>query len=145
MTELREDALGVAQRTGLAIHLTIPPAGVELPAEVKDACFRVAQEAMTNVVRHARAKQLWIELFQGDVEVRLVIRDDGVGFDVTDARRRAVRGGSVGLLGMQERVELIGGQFSMESAPGNGATVRVRFDLQEMAEKFAKMGITGGG
>lgn len=129
----------LAQRAGLTIHLTAPPSAVELPAEVKIACFRVAQEAMTNVERHAHAKHVWIELFQSEEEVRLCIRDDGVGFDVTAARRRAARGGSLGLLGMKERVELIAGQIAIESARGQGATVQVKFNLREMAEALPEL------
>ena len=132
----------LAKQTGLTIHLTTPPSGAELPAEVKIACFRVAQEAMTNVSRHARAKQMWIKLFQSEEEVRLDIRDDGIGFDLAVARQRAMRGRSIGILGMRERVELIGGLFIMESAPGKGTTIRVRFNLKVRAEK---MGIWGGG
>ncbi len=121
------DRLG--QRTGLKIHVTAPPAGVDLPAEVKIACFRVAQEAMTNIVKHARATHAWIELQQSEELIQLILRDDGVGFDLNAARRRAVRGESVGLLGMQERVELIGGRFAVESTPGMGTTVRIQFEL----------------
>jgi signal transduction histidine kinase len=134
----------LAQQTGLTIHLTAPPSGVDMLPEVKIACFRVAQEAMTNVVRHARAKQVWIELNQSEEEVRLDIRDDGIGFDVAAARGRALRGGSVGLLGMQERVELVSGQFVVESRPGRGTTVLVRFDVDKLEEKRAKIDTSGG-
>ncbi len=124
----------LADRTGLMIHVDAPPSGVNLPAEVKIACFRVAQEAMTNIVRHARAHEVWIELVQAEEEVRLVIRDNGDGFDLNVARTRAVHGRSVGLLGMQERVELIGGEFTMESSPGKGTSIYLRFGLHQLAE-----------
>ena len=108
-----------------------PALGAELPAEVKIACFRVAQEAMTNVSRHARAKQMWIKLFQSEEEVRLDIRDDGIGFDLAVARQRAMRGRSIGILGMRERVELIGGLLSwsrpQERGPPFGSDSTLRF------------------
>jgi PAS domain S-box-containing protein len=113
------------QRTGLAAHVVAPPSGAFLPPEVKNCCFRVAQEALTNVVRHARAQQVWLDLHQHEDEVRLVIRDDGVGFDIVAARQRAAQGECFGLLGMQERVEMLGGRIALESQPGHGTTVRV--------------------
>ena len=61
--------------------------------------------------------------------LELVVRDDGQGFDVTGARRRATRGESQGLLNMQERVALAGGELEIHSAPGQGTTVRARFHL----------------
>jgi len=60
----------------------------------------------------------------------LVVRDDGVGFDPKEARRRAVQGTSLGLLGMQERIELAGGQLTIESEPGHGTNLRVSFPLR---------------
>jgi signal transduction histidine kinase len=113
------------QRTGLEAHVVAPPSGACLPREVKNSCFRVAQEALTNVVRHARTQQVWLDLHQHEDEVRLVIRDDGVGFDLVAARQRAAQGECFGLLGMQERVEMLGGRIAIESQPGQGTTVRV--------------------
>jgi signal transduction histidine kinase len=63
--------------------------------------------------------------------VELTVRDDGVGFDPPAARRRAAEGASFGLLGMQERVDLLGGQFAVESRPGAGTLVRARFTLPD--------------
>ena len=71
-----------AQRAGLVAHFAVQSSGARAARRSWPiACFRVAQEALTNVVRHARARQVWVELRQGEDEVRLVIRDDGVGFD----------------------------------------------------------------
>ena len=77
-----------AQRAGLVGHFVVQSSGAPLPPDLAIACFRVAQEALTNVVRHARARQVWVELQEGEEEVRLVIRDDGVGFDPGEARQR---------------------------------------------------------
>ena len=68
-------------------HFAVESSGAALPAELAIACFRVVQEALTNVVRHAQARHVWVELRQGDDEVDLAIRDDGVGFDLETARR----------------------------------------------------------
>jgi two-component system sensor histidine kinase UhpB len=85
----------------------------------------VVQEALTNVGRHARARHVWVDLRQRDEEVQVTVRDDGVGFDLADARARALEGDSLGLLGMQERVELLGGKFDIETEPGQGTTLRL--------------------
>jgi signal transduction histidine kinase len=95
------------------------------------ACFRVAQEALTNVVRHARARNVWIELSQRDGFVELVVRDDGVGFDVTRALERAVSGGNLGLLGMRERVDILGGSLAIDSQVGKGTRICIVLPLAE--------------
>jgi len=99
------------------------------PTEVETTCFRVAQEALTNVVRHAKAKNVWIEFGQTTRELQLGIHDDGVGFDVVAAQSRAATGGSLGLLGMNERVRLCGGSLELASSPGAGARVLATIPL----------------
>lgn len=100
-----------------------------LPPDLETVCFRVGQEALTNVVRHAQAHKVRVALQQRDVALYLVIRDDGVGFDVRAAQARAMQGMSLGLLGMYERVTLAGGQIEITSAPEDGTEVWVRFPL----------------
>jgi two-component system sensor histidine kinase UhpB len=96
---------------------------------VEATCFRVAQEALTNVIRHAQARRVELELRVAGGALELAVRDDGRGFDVAEARRRAIRGGSQGLLSMQERVALTEGDLEIDSAPGRGTAVRARFPL----------------
>jgi signal transduction histidine kinase/DNA-binding response OmpR family regulator len=122
-----------AERAGFQAQLFAEPLEPRLPAELETTCYRIAQETLTNIVRHASARQVVVELRQSDGELRLTIRDDGAGFDVRAARARAARGASLGLLGMQERALLVGGEVTIESAPGQGAEVRARFPLMERA------------
>jgi two-component system sensor histidine kinase UhpB len=82
------------------------------------------------VLRHARATHVWVELRRRDSALEVVVRDDGVGFDVAAAHRRARAGASLGLLSLAERVELAGGRSTIESAPGGGTTVRAWFPLK---------------
>jgi signal transduction histidine kinase len=117
------------QRTGIAVHFDADPPELRLEPTRETVCFRVAQEALTNVARHAHARNAWVELHQRDADVHLVIRDDGVGFDSQAARAKAAGGASFGVLGMQERVELAGGQFDITSTPGQGTEIRARFPL----------------
>ena len=85
------------------------------------------QEALTNTLRHARAEHFWVEIVNPDHEVLLTIRDDGQGFDVAAAKQGMLEGRGFGLLSMQERVDLFGGQIEIESASGRGAAIRIRF------------------
>jgi len=96
---------------------------------VETACFRVAQEAVTNIRRHAGARQATLSLSESAGALRLRVSDDGAGFDVAAACRRAHSGGSFGLLGMQERVALVGGQLEFNSKPGQGTELRAHFPL----------------
>lgn len=96
---------------------------------IEVACFRVIQEALTNVAKYARAKVIELTLHQPAQEVILVIHDDGVGFDVTAARQRARDGVSMGLFGMEERVRLAGGLLAILSEPGRGTSLELRFPL----------------
>jgi two-component system sensor histidine kinase UhpB len=118
-----------AKRAGLAFRLALAPLEQRPPAAVETTCFRVAQEALTNVIRHAQARVVEVELSQAGATLQLVVRDDGHGFDVPAARKRAAQGASQGLLSMQERVALAGGDLEIDSAPGRGTAIRARLPL----------------
>ncbi len=120
-----------AKRAGLAFRLAIVPLGRRPPAAVEMTCFRVVQEALTNVIRHAQAHLVELELSEANGTLQLVVRDDGRGFDVPAARKRAMEGGSQGLISMQERVTLAGGDLQIDSAPGRGTCVHGRLPLAE--------------
>ena len=92
-------------------------------AEQELVCYRVAQEALTNVARHARATHVTLEVGVHEDRLRLTVRDDGAGFDPAEMRRRAQAGGSLGLLSLEERAALGGGTLEIDSAPGRGTTL----------------------
>ena len=96
---------------------------------LETACFRIAQEAFTNALRHARASRIVITVGPVADRLRLTVTDDGVGFDPDLARIRAERGASLGLLGMHERTSLAGGNLTLRSQPGHGTTVEADFPL----------------
>jgi signal transduction histidine kinase len=116
-----------AQRAGLNAHISAPEQFTRLAPEVETACFRIVQEALTNVIKHAGAQNVWVDLQQRDTGVELSLRDDGRGFDVSAARAQALRGSSLGLLSMQERAQLAGGSFELSTAQAQGTTICVRF------------------
>jgi signal transduction histidine kinase len=107
--------------TGLTATVTADPESPVLSLERRSTCFRVAEEAVNNVLRHAQAKTLRIEFRQHEGALNMAIRDDGCGFEVAE---HAAGGG---LLTMRIRVRLAGGEFVLQSQHGTGTEVRVRF------------------
>jgi signal transduction histidine kinase len=97
---------------------------------IETTCFRVAQEALTNVVRHARAHSVTLALRKRNGHLHLFVRDDGVGFDVAAVRHQAVQGASLGLLSMEERATLVEGVLELKSVPGQGTEVHAWFPLK---------------
>ena len=119
--KLHGDAFAKQAKTSIDIDAQID----HRPApEVETIVYRITQEALTNVAKHAKAGHVWIRLTADQDAVDLTIRDDGVGFDPAQAAR-LLNDGHFGLAGMRERVELGGGRLDLESQPGHGTTIRV--------------------
>jgi len=114
----------------LKIEFHADPLEQRLDAVIETECFRVAQEALTNVVRHARAKVVAVGLRKENEQLHLRVRDDGIGFEVVAVREKAVRGASLGLLSMEERAALAGGGLEFTSVPGQGTEVHAWFPLK---------------
>jgi len=123
----------LAQSSGLSVHFAAGDSVGRYPAEVETTCFRIAQEALANVSRHAQARHVSVNLAQDTAGLSLRITDDGIGFDVAAARRQATRGRSMGLLSMEERMELAGGELLIDSRPAKGTTICARFPLATIA------------
>jgi signal transduction histidine kinase len=94
-----------------------------LPATVETALYRIVQEALTNVIRHARATRIDVLLERRDEHLVLVVEDNGRGFEADLAHQ--AQAGHLGLIGMQERAEMLGGTLVIESNPGSGTTIVV--------------------
>lgn len=122
------------KRTGVRTHLTTF-AGVEkLQTTHRTVLYRVAQEALTNVARHARASRVDVSIRRDGKCVRLEVKDDGRSFPVQTVLQ--TRGSKrLGLLGMRERVEMVGGSFAVESSAGNGTAVIARIPVSKATEK----------
>jgi signal transduction histidine kinase len=116
-------------RSSLQIRVNAPKGPCVLPLQIKTALFRIAQEALTNVVKHAEARRVWITLERSDGFVELEVRDDGKGFD--QSRLPASDRPSWGLMGMQERTTLCDGQFLLKSAPGWGTEILVKIPCDD--------------
>jgi len=125
-------------------HIEIDTSGLteRLPASLEVALFRIVQEALTNIRKHAQAQQVWIKLVKKNEGAELSIQDDGVGFEkqtVSSSSRDAlalgggwrIPAGHFGLVGIQERVTQLGGRLDLTSAPGHGTTLRVEIPLAD--------------
>jgi len=125
LSALRSHIDRLPRPEGLQIELAADHLVTRLEPELETACFRIVQEALTNVLRHAQANAARVELNMEGSELVLRIRDDGRGFDPEQAREQALRRQRVGVLGMQERATLLGGRLAIVSAPGAGCEIKV--------------------
>lgn len=123
-----------ADLTGLQAEFRAEPLEHRVDPVIETECFRVGQEALTNVVRHAQARSVAVELTRKDGFLHLFVRDDGAGFDVAAVRNQAVHGASLGVLSMEERATLAGGGLKLNSAPGQGTEVHAWFPLKWQTE-----------
>ncbi len=112
-----------ASRTGICCAVTVPGTDLSLDGDQATEFFRIFQECLTNVIRHAQAKSARVALYQENGDLVLVVADDGKGFLESDLSD------SLGLLGMKERAQVCGGNLEIASAPGNGTTVTLRVPL----------------
>jgi two-component system, chemotaxis family, CheB/CheR fusion protein len=113
------------EREGIPVRFTPRKVPAQIPAGVSSTLFRIVQEALRNVAKHAGKASVSIELTGDSDRVLLSIRDNGIGFDVVSVRNK----GGLGLISMQERVRLVHGEFSLESLPGRGSTFRIHVPL----------------
>ncbi|OLQ90222.1 histidine kinase [Vibrio panuliri] len=114
--------------SGLNIEAAFDTKKGKLKSEVATTLYRVAQESLTNIEKHSQANEVNVILQQLGNRLQLIIRDDGVGFDVGAAMRNT----GIGLRNMRERVEFIGGDFELESEPGFGTEITVLLELDEL-------------
>ncbi len=115
----------VEARSGLHSEFHVEGQETRLPLTIEEDLYRIVQEALTNAVKHARAQQVTVRLHFGDQHFGLEVRDDGIGFDPARARQS----GGLGLRGIEERVQHIGGQLTVSSAPDRGTILQVEVDL----------------
>jgi signal transduction histidine kinase len=118
-----------AWRWGVQIEFIADLPKSRMPHQIEITCFRVTQEILTNIGRHARATRVWVELRMHNGALELRITDDGSGFDVAAVRSYAANGSGSGLLGMEERVRLVGGRFHIDSAANQGTVVYAYFPI----------------
>jgi PAS domain S-box-containing protein len=121
-----------AQRTGIIAEMLngFEEGGGRLPGELETVCFRIAQEALTNVARHAQAGSVSVQLERSRDRMLLTIIDDGVGFDVDKLKKSASAATALGLRGMEERALAVGGYIKIDSGLERGTQIRATFPLK---------------
>ncbi len=120
------------QRTGIVPNLDLRCEPDAVSPAVSANVYRILQEALTNVSRHAQASEVFVDLHAASGQVALTVRDTGVGFDPA-----TVDGKRLGILGMRERAELLGGTFSLSAEMGRGTEIQVVIPTGNRAEGFA--------
>jgi PAS domain S-box-containing protein len=115
-----------SKRTGIAVALSLPDPETDIDPQLSTVIFRVLQESLTNVARHADATQVKITLTCSSAEIRLSVSDNGRGFDGSEVRSAK----TFGLLGMRERAGMTGGMLTVDSAPGSGTSIDMVIPLQ---------------
>ena len=123
---LQWQAREVSKRSGVWVSVAAEGVSEDLPEGHKTCVYRIVQEALHNCVQHARAHTVSVAVHQDGDGLRLSIQDDGKGFNVAQER-------GMGLLGIQERVSYLNGQFAVESKPGEGTLLRVTLPLAGVA------------
>ena len=124
------DGLASLARSIRGVEVTVEADECRLPEHVEVALYRIAQEALQNIVKHANATRAGIELCSEQEAISLRITDDGSGFDVGTASPGDLGGGGYGLRSMAERAELVGGHLEVRSRPGHGTTVIARIPVK---------------
>ena len=122
-------AEGISKRADLPIFIEATDSG-RLPGNIETTLYRIVQEALTNAVKHAKARNVWIRAWREGLVLCCSIRDDGKGFDSIRAQTAAGRKG-LGLIAMQERVSAIGGTLRIKSHSGQGAELSIRLPLED--------------
>lgn len=143
VSALRHYTQDLSQRSGTKILFEVRGLKGRLPAQVETALFRIVQEALTNVTRHAAARTAWVRLEQDETALTVSIEDDGQGFNPDEMVPSRTGGKGLGLLGMQERATLLGGVLHIDSQIGQGTRVSVRLPLVEAVTDGSDTSIGG--
>ena len=114
---------------GIAVRYDFADLDLHLPAEIETALFRSVQEAVNNIARHSRAENALIEIDLGPDGLQIEIEDDGMGFDLAEVSSTTDSGRGLGITGLRERMELLGGTAAIDSSPGDGTRVRFTVPL----------------
>jgi signal transduction histidine kinase len=127
---LRSECAGFSRREAIAVDYRPAAVPASLPKDIALCVYRVAQEALRNVAKHAAVNEASVMLVATGSELMLRIQDQGAGFAADGVRAQP----GLGLSSMEERVRLVQGEFAFDSAPGRGTTVEVRIPLGESAD-----------
>ena len=122
-------AKSIGEKAGFKLSLVMLGLEERLPSPVETAVFRIVQEALANVAKHAQAHEVLIHLERSDHQISLLIRDDGQGFNVGKVLSSRNRGAGLGIFGIEERVTILGGNWELQSEAGKGTELRATIPL----------------
>ncbi len=120
----------LSERHGLESVVTVDGTGWHMPLYMRANIFKIVYQALMNAIRNGKAKKIAVRISMGKDAFRAMVQDDGIGFDVDQAKVAADQRGSYGLRNMEERASLAGGDLTIESQPGRGTTIRLRVPMK---------------
>ena len=128
----------VHERHGIRYTFTAGKHGIGLDADVKIALFQIVRELLTNVIKHAQAKHVEVRIRRVGDRAQVTVRDDGIGFEPSQAGRLNSRAGGYGLFSVREKLEYLGGDLKIESAPGQGTCISLTVPVESPRESERK-------
>ncbi|MFZ0981574.1 MAG: sensor histidine kinase [Candidatus Acidiferrales bacterium] len=132
---LRWYVTGFTDRSGIDVNLEVDDHVGRQSEEIETTLFRIVQEALTNVHRYSGSRKAWIRIMRSGGRIRAEVRDEGRGLQVDSKALTKAAPLGVGISGMRERVQQLGGTFELESAPGRGTTLRATLPLAPRAKE----------
>lgn len=143
MDRRQKDIAGETPKLTLKIETNNPGGDISRQdGKVETTIFAIVQETVNNAVKHAQAQNIVVQLTETATAIYTVIKDDGVGFDVDQVMNNYEQRGSLGMINLKERTELIGGELSIRSAPGQGTRITIQVP-KEHSERLKKRNTTG--
>jgi len=121
----------LGRRAAMTIDVNYELGELRLSPDIETLVFRVTQEALTNIIKHAATARAYVDVKHDGVRLRVCVRDEGVGFDPAEAIRASDNSESLGLRGIRDRLELFGGRFELTSSPGQGCTLVMTLPLRD--------------
>ena len=122
--------------TGMRVSFDMPDESMRLDPNLETELFRITQEGVNNIARHSNARRVIVRLHQTEEHIHLELEDNGAGFDVEAVATTALSDKRLGLLGIQERVSLIGGEVKIRSVPNRGTVLQVKVPLPEAPDEL---------
>ncbi len=126
----------LGQSQGIEIHFKVEGETGSLSSDMEVAIYRILQEALNNIKRHAKATEVRVKVCFTKEQITLTVEDNGQGFEVPEAITDFASSGSFGMMGLHERAQLFGGKVTIDSQPGNGTTVSLMMPRQSMLSQF---------
>ena len=127
VTVLTSMCKNVSRKSGIKLHLALPESKIRLNPDLEICLYRVAQEALNNIIKHSKANEFILNFLIDDESIAMIISDDGIGFKPTLLMNRKYVSDGMGLMSMQERVERLNGAFHIDSSHNNGTVISVEF------------------